>query len=107
MKIIDSSTHLSLNLELSPIGFDLLPTSLHDNRTLSLNLQPELRKGVCWKEFGKGSGLSQLAIALKVARVLMHGNVYDTIENGKDLVIGLKALLELQVFIPKWVCKEV
>jgi len=107
VKVINPSAHLPFNFELSSIGLNLLPTGLHDNRALSLNFQPELCESVCWKELSERPCLGQLAISLKVASVLMHGDMYNAIEDGKDLVVGLETFFKFQIFIPKRMCEEV
>ena len=51
--------------------------------------------------------MSELAITFKVPCILVHGDVDNPTQDSKDLVVGLKALLELDILIPKGMCEEV
>ena len=42
-----------------------------------------------------------MAILLKVASVLVHGNVYESSINGEHFVVGLNSLFKFQKFVPE------
>jgi hypothetical protein len=49
----------------------------------------------------------QLPEALKVASILVHRDVDDAVENGKNLVVRLLPRLVFEVLIPEGVGEEV
>ena len=72
-----------------------------------LDLGTVLGEQIRRPEFGEGAGVRELAKALKVPTVLVHGDVDDAEEDGKDLVVGLLALLILDILVPERVGEEV
>ena len=51
--------------------------------------------------------MRQLPEALKVSSILMHGDMNDALEDGKDVIMRLLPLFVLEELVPEGVGQEV
>jgi hypothetical protein len=51
--------------------------------------------------------VGELAESLEVSCILVHWDVYDSVEDGKDLVMCIQTIFEFEVFVPERVCKKI
>lgn len=72
-----------------------------------LNLSTELCHGFGRCQLNQRTSLSQLTITFKVTRVLVHRDVNNPTQDGKDLVLSLDTLFKLNVLVPERMRKEV
>ena len=75
--------------------------------TFVLYLAAKLSKHVGREELLEGPCLCEMSEAFEVASILVHWYVYHAVQDGENLVLRLEALLELQIFVPEWMRKEV
>lgn len=107
MEIINPDPNLPLNFHFSPLDLHLLLSSLHRRRRLRNYVLAKLRKRVCWEELLEGAALCELPEALKVACILVHGDMDYAVKNRNNLIFTFKALFEFDIFVPEGVGKEV
>lgn len=67
----------------------------------------ELSECVCRQKLFEGTGLRELPESLEVARILVHRDVDNAIQDRDDLVFTFEALFEFNVFVPEGVSEKV
>lgn len=103
MEVVDAHANLALDLQLTPLNLHCLDSGWG----LGDDVLAELCECVCWEQLLEGTGLRKLPEPLEVARVLVHRDVDNAIQDRDDLVLAFEAFLEFNVFIPEGMGEEV
>lgn len=81
--------------------------TLHSKSTISLELRSELSKLLYRNQLCYRAGVGLGSEVLKVSGILVHRDVNDSLQDGKDLVVCIKTILKLYVLVPEWMSQEV
>jgi hypothetical protein len=100
VEVINLGPDLALNLQL---GFSphLIPS------TFRFHIGTKLSKGLLRHELWQWPCMCKLSESFEIASILVHWNLNNPAEDGKNPVVGFQAIFKLEILVPERVSKEV